>query len=147
MPPAPPTRASPQAGGPHDGHAPPAMLLSFLTATMFACNGGAHLASRLAGLTEAPGWQWGAFVWPADAADWALIGANCACTLAAHLATAAGYRDTRAGMVAFLQLTELPWVYLLDVLALGEPTSLLASAGCALVFAGALAVALTQGKT
>ena len=27
----------------------------------------------------------------------------------------------RAGMVAFLQLTELPWVYLLDVLALGEP--------------------------
>ena len=43
-----------QAGGPHDGHTPPAMLLSFLTVTMFACNGGAHLASRLAGLAEAP---------------------------------------------------------------------------------------------
>ena len=28
-----------QAGGPHDGHTPPAMLLSFLTVTMFACNG------------------------------------------------------------------------------------------------------------
>ena len=43
-----------QAGGPHDGHTPPAMLLSFLTVTMFACNGGAHLASRLAGLAEVP---------------------------------------------------------------------------------------------
>jgi len=52
----------------------------------------------------------------------------------------------RAGMVAFLQLTELPWVYLLDVLALGEPTSLLASLGSAVVFAGAVAAALQLGK-
>ena len=136
-----------QAGGPHDGRTPPAMLLSFLTATMFVCNGGAHLAARYAGVTDAPGWRWGAFVLPAGAGDWALIAANCACTLAAHLATAAGYRDTRAGMVAFLQLTELPWVYLLDVFALGEPTSALASVGSAVVFAGALAAALQQGKT
>jgi len=99
------------------------MLLSFLTVTMFACNGGAHLASRLSGLAEAPAWSPTAFVCPSDSIDWLLIGANCACTLAAHLATAAGYRDMRAGMVAFLQLTELPWVYLLDVLALGEPTT------------------------
>ena len=52
----------------------------------------------------------------------------------------------RAGMVAFLQLTELPWVYLLDVLALGEPTSWLASLGSAVVFTGAVAAALQLGK-
>jgi len=136
-----------QAGGPHEGHTPPAMLLSFLTATMFACNGGAHLASRLAGLTETPDWSPTAFVPPTDGVDWLLIGVNCTCTLAAHLTTAAGYRDMRAGMVAFLQLTELPWVYVLDVLALGEPTSLLASVGSAVVFAGAVAAALQQEKS
>ena len=63
-----------QAGGPHDGHTPPAMLLSFLTVTMFACNGGAHLASRLAGLAEAPAWSPTAFVAPSDRVDWLLIG-------------------------------------------------------------------------
>ena len=49
-------------------------------------------------------------------------------------------------MVAFLQLTELPWVYLLDVLALGEPTSLLAGLGSAVVFVAAVAAALQQRK-
>ena len=50
------------------------MLLSFLTVTMFACNGGAHLASRLAGLAEAPAWSPTAFVAPSDRVDWLLIG-------------------------------------------------------------------------
>ena len=42
------------------------------------------------------------------------------------------------------QLTEIPWVYMLDVIALGEPTSTLASAGSAVVFGGAVAVALVR---
>ena len=52
-------------------------------------------------LTQAPAWSPTAFVAPSDRVDWLLIGGNCACTLGAHLATAAGYRDMRAGMVAF----------------------------------------------
>ena len=47
-----------------------------------------------------------------------------------------------AGMVAFLQLTELPWVYAIDVLLLDEPTSLLAGLGSAVVFVSALAAFL-----
>ena len=47
----------------------------------------------------------------------------------------------RTELVAFLQLTELPWVYLIDITALGEPTSALATAGSALVFASAVAAA------
>jgi len=86
--------------------------------------------------------EWGRFTWPWEVVDWILIGVNCACTLVAHLATAAGYRDTRAGMVAFLQLTELPWVYLLDVVLLEEQTSLLASLGSVVVFSSALVAAL-----
>ena len=78
----------------------------------------------------------------ADGTDWALILLNSACTLSAWLATAAGYQDTRAGMVAFLQLTELPWVYLIDIYLLGEPTTSMASLGCVVVFVGAVAVAL-----
>lgn len=134
------------SGGPHDGHATPALLLSFLTATMFTFFGSLHLGSRLAGLTEVEGWQWGAWLWPADAMDWALVATNSACTIGAHLATAAGYRDTRAGVVAFLQLTEMPWVYVLSAGVLGEQTTVLATAGSAVVFIGALGAALQQGK-
>ena len=134
-------------GGPHDGHATPALLLSFLTATMFAFFGSLHLGTRFSGLADVEGWQWGAWLWPADATDWALIALNSACTIGAHLATAAGYRDTRAGVVAFLQLTEMPWVYVLSAGVLGEPTTVLATAGSTVVFVGALAAALQQGKT
>lgn len=112
---------------------------------MFLFFGSVHLATNLAGLTDVPGWRWGAFIWPNDVTDWTLVLVHCACTLLAHLATAAGYRDTREGMVAFLQLTEVPWVYVLDVSVLGEPTSVLATIGCAVVFLGALAAAL-QGS-
>ena len=132
-----------QAGGQYEGHASPAMLFSFLTVTMCAVNGAAGvLVSQVLGISALPGMEWGSFIWPRDAVDWVLIGANCICTLVAHLATAAGYRDTRASMVAFLQLTELPWVYLLDITLLQEPTSLLASLGSAVVFGSALAAAL-----
>jgi drug/metabolite transporter (DMT)-like permease len=61
-------------------------------------------------------------------------------TLGAQLALAAGYATTRAGIGGFLQLTELAWVYVVDVTLLAEPTSLLGSCGTALVFASALAV-------
>ena len=61
--------------------------------------------------------------------------------LVAQLATGAGYATTRAGVVAFLQMTELAWVYLLDVTVLGEPTSVLATLGSALVLGAAMVVA------
>ena len=131
-----------QDGGPRAQHASPAMLFSFLTLVYCLGFGGLHVASRGLGLSDAPGWTWGAFLWPAEPMDWLLIGLNCACTLTAHLLTAAGYGTTRAGMVAFLSLTELPWVYVIDVLVMREPTSTLAALGCVVVFAGALGVAL-----
>lgn len=132
-----------KAGGPHDGHTPPAMLLSFLTVTMFFVFGGVAIAGAVSGLAaHHPAFRWSALVWPRTAMDWALMGANCSCTLIAHLATASGYSTTRAGIVAFLQLTEIPWVYLLDVFVLGEATNTLKSVGSAVVFFSALAVAL-----
>ena len=45
-----------------------------------------------------------------------------------------------AGIGGFLQLTELAWVYAIDITLLAEPTNLFASLGTALVFASALAV-------
>ena len=70
-----------------------------------------------------------------------LIGLHCVGVLAAQLVTAAGYATTRAGIAAFLQMTELAWVYLLDITALHEPTSLCATLGSAIVFLAALAAA------
>ena len=131
-----------EAGGPHDGHTPPAMLLSYLTVMMFVVFGGVAAIGAATGLAAQPAWSWSALLWPQTATDWALVGTNCACTIGAHLATASGYSTTRAGIVAFLQLTEIPWVYLLDVLVLDEATSTLKSVGSAVVFASAVAVAV-----
>ena len=61
--------------------------------------------------------------------------------LAAQLMTAAGYATTRAGIAVFLQMTELAWVYMLDITALHESTSLCATLGSAIVFVAALAAA------
>ena len=60
---------------------------------------------------------------------------------AAQLLMAEGYQTTRAGIGAFLALTELGFVFALDALVLREPTSWLAAAGTAVVFAGATGVA------
>ena len=83
---------------------------------------------------------------PADAVGWALVFVHCAFVLSAQLAFAAGYRSTRAGIAAFLQLTELAWVYLLDVTALGEPTTPLATLGTAVVFGSAVAAARIDAR-
>ena len=62
-----------------------------------------------------------------------------------QLLMAAGFATTRAGIAAFLALTELAFSYVLGVTALGEPTSVLGGLGTAVVFGsvGMLAV----GKT
>ena len=133
-----------QAGGAHDGLAPPSMLLSFLLVTMFMLFGAVALCANASGLAQRAGWEWTRIAPPEGAIDWCLIGLHCAGVLASQLATAAGYATTRAGIAAFLQMTELPWVYVLDVTALGEPTSLLASLGCAIVFVSAVIAASTR---
>ena len=124
----------------------PNMTLSFLMIVMVGLFGGVALVCRATRLTEAPGWEWSAFVFPARAFDWCLVGLHCICALGAWLATGAGYATTRAGMVAFLQLTELPWVYVLDISALGEPTNALKSVGSAIVFASAVAAGCGDGR-
>ncbi|KAL1495477.1 hypothetical protein AB1Y20_016843 [Prymnesium parvum] len=133
-----------KAGGQHD--MPPAMLLSFLVCVMFAFFSMVGIVCRVTGLSEAAGWEWSQPVWPASLADWMIIVVHCACTLAAQLSAAAGFATTRAGIAAFLQLTELAWVYALDVFVLGEPTSFLAGLGSAIVFVSAVAAALGNSK-
>jgi hypothetical protein len=55
-------------------------------------------------------------------------------------------RGTRAGIAAFLQLTEIAWVYAVDVTVLGEPTSRLATLGTVVVFISAVGVAAVQKR-
>jgi len=136
------------SAGPHK--ATPSMLLSYLMVLFFLvntfvmivigplvnnCDDGDSSAEHTV-------WAWTKFVWPHETKDWILIGLNCVCTLGGHLATAAGYQTTRAGIVAFLQLTEIPWVYLLDVWILGESTSVLKTWGSIIVFGSAVAAAV-----
>ena len=123
----------------------PPMTLSYLMITMLGLFSCVALVCRTTELANAPGWEWSALVWPVSLGDWCLVGLHCLTALAAWLATGAGYATTRAGMVAFLQLTELPWVYLLDITALGEPTNLLAGVGSAVVFASAVAAGCQSG--
>lgn len=147
-----------ETGGPHDGRAPPAMLLSYLMVVMFLINGSVAVVFRYVLIDVVPQsaalsssspsspspWAWTVFLWPRDATDYLLIVTNCVCTLGGHLATASGYATTRAGIVAFLQLTEIPWVYLLDVLVLHEATTTWKSMGSAIVFVSAVAVAVLR---
>ena len=134
------TRVLSRAGGPHAAHLPPAMLLSHKLVVMLSFFGAVGLVGRAARLDELGGFEWLRLRPPAGAADWALLGLHCAFTLGAQLALAAGYATTRAGVGGFLQLTELAWVYLIDVTLLAEPTDACASLGTAVVFGSALAV-------
>ena len=164
------TRILSERGGPHDGHAPPARLLSSLIVVMGITFGLIALASRMSGLcfgarrrpwpwsprlplcaglepepppclVAEPGWEWTNPIWPADWVEWDLILVHCGGALAAQLTLATGYATTRAGISAFIQLTELAWVYVLDVTLLGEPTTVLSTLGTAIVFASAVAAA------
>lgn len=141
------TRVLSQAGGPHDGYASPAMQLSYLMVAMFVWFGGLGIAGRATGLADSSlYWAWSGLVKPRDWYEWVLIGLHCAFVLSAQLCFSLGYRTTRAGIAAFLQLTELAWVYVLDVVALGEPTSVFATLGTALVFCSAVAAARSAAK-
>lgn len=126
-----------ESGGKHTGHAPPAMLLSYLMVVMFVVNGVVVLGSAAVDFASiafvendtdhallsqqqplslsSSSWSWTKFVIPTTSIDYSLIMLNCFCTLCGQLATAYGYTTTKAGIVAFLQLTEIPWVYVLDV--------------------------------
>ena len=141
-----------ESAGPHK--ATPSMLLSYLMVLFFLVNSFvAIVISPLVVIPEAAtaggggsdtAWAWTTLVWPQDKTDLALIATVCICTLGGHLSTASGYQTTRAAIVAFLQLTEIPWVYLLDVVALGETTTMMKSIGSAIVFISAVAVAVVR---
>ena len=141
-----------ESAGPHK--ATPSMLLSYLMVLFFLVNSFvAIVISPLVVIPEAAtaggggsdtAWAWTTLVWPQDKTDLALIATVCICTLGGHLSTASGYQTTRAAIVAFLQLTEIPWVYLLDVVALGETTTMVKSIGSAIVFVSAVAVAVVR---
>lgn len=141
------TRVLSQAGGPHDGHASPQMQLSYLMVAMFVWFGALGIVGRWTGLVDSsPFWEWSGLVQPRDTYDWIVIGLHCAFVLSAQLCFSFGYRTTRAGIAAFLQLTELAWVYVLDSCVLGEPTSFFATLGTALVFCSAVAAARSDAQ-
>lgn len=125
----------------------PAHLLSHKLVVMFSWFAAVGLVGRLTGLAEQPSFHWMRFQLPADGTDWAILALHCALTLGAQLSLAAGYATTRAGIGGFLQLTELAWVYAIDVTILAEPTSLFASFGTILVFASALLVLQVGSST
>eukprot|EP00548_Thalassiothrix_antarctica_P001464 CAMPEP_0194152008 /NCGR_PEP_ID=MMETSP0152-20130528/50546_1 /TAXON_ID=1049557 /ORGANISM="Thalassiothrix antarctica, Strain L6-D1" /LENGTH=88 /DNA_ID=CAMNT_0038856205 /DNA_START=15 /DNA_END=278 /DNA_ORIENTATION=+ len=64
-----------ESGGPHDGRAPPAMLLSYLMVVMFFLNGIVAIVFRLCfmNIQVLPSWSWTAFVYPKDYMDYVLI--------------------------------------------------------------------------
>ena len=88
------TRLLSQAGGAHDGHAPPTTLLSCLNVTMLGWFGALALLGHASGLAAhgGPLFAWCRVVPPRDATDWALVGVHCGFTLSAQLVFAAGYR-------------------------------------------------------
>ena len=78
------TRALSARDGPHAGHAPPAMLLSYLLVTMGACFGAIAIGAHASHLDALPRWSWTALAWPDTSVDWALICVHCSCVLAAQ---------------------------------------------------------------
>ena len=78
------TRALSAREGPHAGHAPPAMLLSYLLVTMGACFGAIAIGAHASHLDASPRWSWTALAWPNTSVDWALICVHCSCVLAAQ---------------------------------------------------------------
>ena len=141
------TRVLSKAGGAHAAHLSPAMLLSHKLVVMWLFFAAVGLLGYLTGLSNAPGFGWMRFKMPEELTDWSILALHCILTLGAQLALAAGYATTRAGIGGFLQLTELAWVYCIDVTILAEPTNLYASLGTMLVFASAVAVLQVQSAT
>ena len=87
-----------------------------------------------------------AFAPPAAALDWAVLASYAVAITAGQLAMAKGYQTVAAGRAAVLATTEMAFAYVLDVAALREPTSALAAAGTAAVFAGVALVAAEKGR-
>lgn len=141
------TRVLSKEGGPHAAHLSPAMLLSHKMIVMYAFFVCIGLIGRATQLDKIAGFGWMSFKMPVDTVDWGLLAVHCVLTLGAQLALAAGYATTRAGIGGFLQLTELAWVYMIDIVVLAEPTNLFASLGTALVFCSALAVLCAQATS
>ena len=52
------TRVLSARGGAHEGHAPPAMLLSYLLVTMGVCFAAIAIGARASNLDQAPHWRW-----------------------------------------------------------------------------------------
>jgi len=134
------TRVLSKAGTVHATHLSPAMLLSHKLLVMFAFFSCIGLVGHATGISELHSFHWLRFKLPVDATDWILISLHCMLTLGAQLALASGYATTRAGIGGFLQLTELAWVYVIDIVVLAEPTNVFSMIGTGLVFASAMAV-------
>lgn len=140
------TRALSRRGGPHDGYLPPAMLLSYFMVVVFIYVLLIALLSHAIGLADTKGWEWTRLKAPAHPTDWLLLGLYCLGILSGQLMMAAGYATTRAGIGAFLALTELAFAFVLGVTALGEPTNVLAGVGTAITLLGSVAIVAARSR-
>lgn len=137
------TRILTRKGGTHS--LSPAMMLSCYMVVLGVLCGGAVLGAGWA--APAVGWaapDWARIVLPVRSADWALFLAYNTLIVGGQLTNAAGMARTPAGPAAILMATELAFAYLLDVMALDEPTNVLASLGCAAIFVGVACASRAQ---
>ena len=141
------------------GAVTPPLLLSYFMVVVFLCVATIGLVAKATGLDSVPGFEWTKFTWP-HGFDWFLILLYCAGILSGQLTMTAGalpivqtcvlrmdggagFATTRAGIAAILAVSEIAFAYVLDIVALKEPTNGFATAGTAIVFGslGVLAIA------
>ena len=138
------------------GAVSPALLLSYFMAATFGCVLVVGVAATATGLYLSDGFGWARLqgVTRHTPEPWdlgeppllllALLLLYCVGILSGQLAMARGMATTRAGVGAILQVSEIAFAFVLDVVFLGERTNALAAGGTAIVFCSVSALACAK---
>ena len=134
----------------------PALLLSYFMAATFGCVLVVGVVATATGLYLTDGFGWARLqgVTRHTPEPWdlgeppllllALLLLYCVGILSGQLAMARGMATTRAGVGAILQVSEIAFAFVLDVVFLGERTNALAAGGTAIVFCSVSALACAK---
>ena len=138
------------------GAVSPALLLSYFMAATFGCVLVVGVVATATGLYLTDGFGWARLqgVTRHTPEPWdlgeppllllALLLLYCVGILSGQLAMARGMATTRAGVGAILQVSEIAFAFVLDVVFLGERTNALAAGGTAIVFCSVSALACAK---
>ena len=138
------------------GAVSPALLLSYFMAATFGCILVVGVVATATGLYLTDGFGWARLqgVTRHTPEPWdlgeppllllALLLLYCVGILSGQLAMARGMATTRAGVGAILQVSEIAFAFVLDVVFLGERTNALAAGGTAIVFCSVSALACAK---